>query len=62
MDIQEFMIVPHKKTIVENLVVCNAVFNNLKETIKKNFGEDHLQLGDEGGLLRRYQQLNKLYF
>ena len=49
LDIQEFMIVPHKKTIVENLVVCNAVFNNLKDAIKKNFGEDHLQLGDEGG-------------
>ena len=49
LDIQEFMIVPHKKTIVENLIVCNAVFNSLKESIKKNFGEDHLQLGDEGG-------------
>lgn len=49
LDIQEFMIVPHKKTIVENLILCNAVFNNLKEAIKKNFGEDHLQLGDEGG-------------
>ncbi len=49
LDIQEFMIVPHKKTIVENLLVCNVVFNNLKENIKKNFGEDHLQLGDEGG-------------
>ena len=49
LDIQEFMIVPHKKTIVENLIVCNSVFNNLKESIRKNFGEDHLQLGDEGG-------------
>jgi enolase len=49
LDIQEFMIVPHKKTFAENLVVCNRVFNVLKEAIAKNFGEDHLGLGDEGG-------------
>ena len=49
LDIQEFMIIPHKKTFAENLVVCNRVFNNLKELIAKNFGEDHLGLGDEGG-------------
>lgn len=47
--IQEFMIVPHKKSILENLVVCNAVFNKLKENIEINFGKDHLKLGDEGG-------------
>jgi len=49
LDIQEFMIVPHKKTIAENLVVCNKIFNNLKAEIEKNFGKDHLELGDEGG-------------
>ena len=49
LDIQEFMIVPHKKTMQENLIVCNAIFNVLKENIAKNFGEDHLSLGDEGG-------------
>ena len=49
LDIQEFMIIPHKKTFAENLVVCNGAFSRLKETIKKNFGEDHLELGDEGG-------------
>ncbi len=49
LDLQEFMIVPSKKTFTENLVVCNNVFNNLKEAIAKNFGTDHLGLGDEGG-------------
>jgi len=49
LDIQEFMIVPHKKTFVENLVVCNKVFNNLKDVIAQNFGNEHLELGDEGG-------------
>jgi len=49
LDIQEFMIVPQKKTFAENLVVCNRIFNNLKENIEKNFGKDYLELGDEGG-------------
>jgi enolase len=49
LDIQEFMIVPSKKTIAENLVVCNKVFNDLKNEIEKDFGVDHLDLGDEGG-------------
>jgi len=49
LDIQEFMIIPHKKTFVENLVVCNKVFNTLKSIISKNFGVEHLELGDEGG-------------
>ncbi|OGZ85559.1 MAG: phosphopyruvate hydratase [Candidatus Staskawiczbacteria bacterium RIFOXYD1_FULL_39_28] len=49
LDIQEFMIVPQKKTIQENLVLCNSVFNKLQEAIKTSFGENHLDLGDEGG-------------
>ena len=49
LDIQEFMVVPQKSTFAENLVICNRIFNNLKENIEKNFGKDHLELGDEGG-------------
>jgi len=49
LEIQEFMVVPQKKTIAENLVICNSIFNNLKTAIEKNFGSDHLELGDEGG-------------
>ena len=62
LDIQEFMIVPHKKTIVENLVVCNAVFNNLKETSKKILEKIIYNWGMKGDLLRRFHQPNKLYF
>ena len=47
LDIQEFIIVPQKKTFVENLVVCNKIFQNLKNIIEKNFGK--IELGDEGG-------------
>jgi len=49
LDIQEFMVVPQKKTFIENLVSCNKIFGNLKENIEKSFGKDHLDLGDEGG-------------
>ena len=49
LDIQEFMIVPQKKTFMESLVACNKIFNNLKNNIEKSFGAEHLQLGDEGG-------------
>ena len=63
-DFQEFMIVPHKKTIVENLVVCNAVFNKLKEILEKNYGEldfrfrgndINAMLGDEGGFAPNFK-------
>ncbi len=49
LDIQEFMIVPHKKTMQENLIAGNEIFLKLKEEIKNSFGQDHLGLGDEGG-------------
>ncbi len=49
LDVQEFMIIPRKETFAENLVACNNVFNSLKEHISKNFGTEHLELGDEGG-------------
>lgn len=45
--IQEFMIVPQKKTFGENLILCNKIFNNLGEYIKKSFS--NLDMGDEGG-------------
>jgi len=49
LEIQEFMIVPQKKTMQENLVIGSNIFAKLKESVKANFGDDHLQLGDEGG-------------
>ena len=49
LDIQEFIIVPQKRFFAENLAACNMVFNNLKESIERNFGKDNIALGDEGG-------------
>jgi enolase len=47
LDIQEFMVIPQKKTFAENLVSCNKIFQNLKELVQKNYGP--VELGDEGG-------------
>jgi len=47
LDIQEFMVVPQKKTFAENLVSCNKIFQNLQELLVKNYGK--VELGDEGG-------------
>jgi len=49
LDIQEFMIVPQKKTMQENLIIGNNIFAKLKEAVRANFGDEHLGLGDEGG-------------
>jgi len=48
LDIQEFMVVPQKEIFAENLVMCNKIFQNLKEILIKNYGPD-LSIGDEGG-------------
>jgi enolase len=47
LDIQEFIVIPQKKTFAENMVSCNKIFQNLQELIKKNYGD--MELGDEGG-------------
>jgi len=62
LDIQEFMVIPHKKTIAENLVVCSKIFNNLKNEIEKDFGKDHLELGDEGGFAPPISSAEKALF
>jgi len=49
LEIQEFMIVPQKKSMQENLIIGNNIFQKLKESIETNFGQEHLGLGDEGG-------------
>lgn len=45
---QEFMVVPHKKTFQENLVVGSQVFNALTELLKQTPGGVP-KMGDEGG-------------
>ena len=62
LDIQEFMIVPCKKTMQENLIICNDIFLKLKEIIKSKFGEDCLVLGDEGGFAAPLKKTEQALF
>lgn len=48
LEIQEFMVVPKKKTFRENLILGSNVFNKLTELLKKAHGNVP-DMGDEGG-------------
>lgn len=58
--IQEFMVVPQKESFAENLVICNKVFNKLKENIEKSFGE--AGIGDEGGFAPNISKTEQALF
>ena len=60
--VQEFMIVPQKGTFAENLVVCNKIFNNLKDILTKNFGEDKLEMGFEGGFASPFSKTEQALY
>ncbi len=48
LELQEFMVVPQKKTFQENLVLGSNIFNALTELLKTQFGQVP-DMGDEGG-------------
>ncbi len=48
LEIQEFMVVPQKKTFQENLLVGSTIFNKLTELLKEQYGSVP-EMGDEGG-------------
>jgi len=60
LNIQEFMVVPRKETFTENLVLCNKIFQNLKESIEKNYGL--AGLGDEGGFAPNISKTEQALF
>ena len=49
LDIQEFMIIPQKESFSRNLEQGTEIYQSLKEILKKNFGKQATNLGDEGG-------------
>lgn len=49
LDIQEFMIIPQKKSFLENLQAGSEIYHILKEILKKIFGKQAINIGDEGG-------------
>jgi enolase len=46
---QEFMIVPRKKTVHENIMVISETYHILKKIIEKRYGKSAVNIGDEGG-------------
>ncbi len=60
LDIQEFMVVPQKETFAENLVLCNKIFQSLKEAVEKNYGNG--ELGDEGGFAPKISKTEQALF
>lgn len=49
LDLQEFMIIPQKRTFRENFKVASDIYQILKDDLIKNFGQDTIKIGDEGG-------------
>lgn len=47
LDLQEFMIVPIRKSFRDSLLICNKIYNNLKKLVEKSF--EKVEMGDEGG-------------
>jgi len=49
LDIQEFMVIPQKKSFGENFKVASDVYQALNNILIKNFGAENVGHGDEGG-------------
>ena len=49
LDVQEFMVVPSGKLFSEKMEKIQTIYSELKNVIIQKFGEDNLNLGDEGG-------------
>lgn len=61
LDLQEFMVVPRKKSFKENLVLANKVFSKLQEIIRENYGEN-VAMGDEGGFAPKISKAEQALF
>ncbi|MCJ7786744.1 phosphopyruvate hydratase, partial [Patescibacteria group bacterium] len=49
LDVQEFMIVPQKKSFSENLKIGTEIYHQIKKNLAKKYGKLATNLGDEGG-------------
>jgi len=49
LDIQEFMIIPQAKKFQVNLQIASEIYHILKEILKKKYGSQATNIGDEGG-------------
>jgi len=49
LDIQEFMVVPQKKSFATSFRLGKKIYYNFKKILKKNFGKRGVRMGYEGG-------------
>jgi len=49
LDVQEFMVIPSAESFSEKMEKIQEIYNKLKNIIIEKFGENNLNLGDEGG-------------
>ncbi|RME79831.1 MAG: phosphopyruvate hydratase [Methanobacteriota archaeon] len=49
LSVQEFLIVPQYKRVEDNIKAASEVYWELKEIIKKRYGKEATNVGDEGG-------------
>lgn len=49
LDIQEFMIIPQKRTFYENFQIASETYYALKKILKDRYGVKAVNIGDEGG-------------
>merc|ERR1719254_334560 len=57
---QEFMILPvGAKSFMEAMTIGAEVYHNLKSVIKKKYGQDACNVGDEGGFAPNVQDNNE---
>ncbi len=51
---QEFLVIPEKlENIEERIDACVTIFHALKETVRRKFGKESINYGDEGGIVPR---------
>ncbi len=62
LDLQEFMVVPSKKSFQENLIIANKIFENLKKIIAENIASSDLAMGDEGGFAPKISKSEQALF
>jgi enolase len=49
LEIQEFMVVPEGKSVSEKIMAGAAIYQRLRELLKKTYGPGAISVGDEGG-------------
>lgn len=54
--VQEFMVVPQENSFAENLRFGAEFYHRLKAKIKEKYGEDSVNIGDEGGFVPKIKK------